>query len=136
MFNGGEDAGGGIGPNEGLGGWVVVVDEGAHIDFELAGRSGRDPVQLLARQCGEAALDLMDPRRQRRGETEMSVRMPSQPASHVQGLAAGVVVHDDVDAKIVRDGAAGALEEVKELPGPLVQVAGTGGRVAGGDVWP
>ena len=136
MFNGGEDVGGGIGPNEGLGGWVVVVDEGAHIDFEMAGRSGRDLLQLLARQFGEAALDLMDPRSQRRGKSGMPVRTPSQPASHFQGLAGGVVVRNDVDAKIVRDGAADILGEVKELPGPVVQVADADGRVADGDVLP
>lgn len=94
MFNGGEDVGGGFGPNEGLGGWVVAVDEGAHIDFEPAGQSEHDLLQLLVRQFGETALDLMEPRHLRRGEAGGPVRTPSQPALHVPGLAGDAVVHE------------------------------------------
>ena len=72
----------------------MVVDEGSHIDFDLAGRSEHGLRQLLMRQFGESALDLMEPRRLRRGEADGSVWTPSQPALHVRGLAGDAVVHE------------------------------------------
>ena len=60
-FDGGEDVVGGFGPLEGFGVFVVLVDEGADVGFELAGRVVHTALQLLARQFGEPAFDLIDP---------------------------------------------------------------------------
>ena len=60
-FDGGEDFVGGLGPSVRLGIGVVGLDEGGDVGLQLADRGVDAALQLLARQLGEPALDLIDP---------------------------------------------------------------------------
>ena len=64
-FDGGEDVVGGLGPFEGLGVFVVRLDEGADVGLELESGAVHAALQLLARELGEPALDLIEPRGRR-----------------------------------------------------------------------
>ena len=102
-FDGGEDVVGGFGPLEGLRVFVVLFDEGADVGFELAGRGVHTALQLLARQFGKPAFDLIDPGSGGRREVDVPVRSSRQPGLDRRGLVSGVVVHDDVDVQPLRD---------------------------------
>ena len=85
-FDGGEDVVGGFGPPEGLGVFVVYFDEGPDIGFELAGGGVHAALQLLARQFGEPAFDLIDP------DPEVGVKWTCQCGRRTsQALAAAVL---------------------------------------------
>ena len=132
-LDGGEDFVGGFGPFEGLWVLVVLVDEGADVSFELAGRTVYPALQLLAGQFGEPALDLIDPGGGCRREVDMPVRPSRQPGLDRRGLVGGVVVHDDVDVEACGNAAVDLLQEVEELPGPVAPVAFADDE-AGGDI--
>ena len=78
-LDGGEDVVGGLRPFEGLGIPVVLFDEGADVGFELPGRGMHAPLELLARQFGEPALHLIDPRGRGRCEMGVMARASRQP---------------------------------------------------------
>ena len=59
-LDGGKDVVGGLGPLEGFGGFLMIIDEGADVGLEL--ESGAVHPQLLAREFGEPTLDLVEPR--------------------------------------------------------------------------
>ena len=59
---------------KGLGSSLCFSMKAPDIGFELAGRGVHAALQLLARQFGEPAFDLIDPRRRRRRKVEMPVR--------------------------------------------------------------
>ena len=89
--------------------------------------------QLLARQCGEPALHLIDPRGGGRGEVDLIVGPPRQPRLDRGGLVGGIVVHDDVDGEPRGDAALNLLQESEELPGAMALVA-LADDEAGGDI--
>ena len=60
-LDGREDSVGGLRPLEGFRGGVVCVDESADVRLQLARRGMHAPAQLLARQFGKPAFDLIDP---------------------------------------------------------------------------
>ena len=90
---------------------IDAIDEGPDVVFELAGRTVHAALQLLARQFGEQAFDLIDPRRRGRRKVGMPVRPPRQPDLHRCGLMGGVVVHDDVDVQPLGDTAVDLFRE-------------------------
>ena len=89
----------------------------------LAGGGVHAALQLLARQFGEPAFDLIDPRRRSRRKVDMPVRPPCQPGFHCRRLVGGVIVHDDVDVQPLGDTAVDLFQEVEKLPGPVAPVA-------------
>jgi hypothetical protein len=60
-FDGGEDFVGGFGPSERLGIGIVPIDEGSDIGFQLSCGGMDATLDLLAREFGKPALDLIDP---------------------------------------------------------------------------
>lgn len=60
-FDCGEDFVGGFGPSEWFGIGIVPVDEGADVGFQLSGGGMDAALDLLAREFGKPALDLIDP---------------------------------------------------------------------------
>ena len=104
---------------KGLRVFVVLFDEGADAGFDLAGRGVHTALQLLARQFGKPAFDLIDPGSGGRREVDVPVRSSRQPGLDRRGLVSGVVVHDDVDVQPLRDTPVDLLQEVEELPGPV-----------------
>ena len=118
-LDGSEDVVGRFGPPEGPGVFVVLFDEGPDIGFELAGGGVHAALQLLARQFGEPAFDLIDPRRRRRRKVDMPVRPPCQPGFDCRRLVGGVIVHVDVDVQPFGDRAVDLFQEVEKLPGPV-----------------
>ena len=57
----GEDLVGGLGPFEGSGILVVVIDEGADVSFQLLDGGVNTALEPLSGELGEPALDLIDP---------------------------------------------------------------------------
>ena len=91
-FDGGEDVVGGFGPLEGLRVFVVLFDEGADVGFELAGRGVHTALQLLARQFGKPAFDLIDRAGGPVQEAEVGVKWMCQCARRAsQALTAAVL---------------------------------------------
>ena len=91
------------------------------------------PAQLLARQFGEPAFDLIDPGGGGRREVDVIVGPPRQPRLDRGGFVGRVVVHDDMDVEVLGDAGINLLEEVEELPGSMPPVA-LADDEAGGDV--
>ena len=71
-------------------------------------------LQLLARQFGKPAFDLIDPRRRSRRKVDMPVRPPCQPGFGCRRLVGGVIVHDDVDVQPLGDAPVDLLQEDRE----------------------
>ena len=111
----------------------MLFDEGADVGLELAGRVVHAALQLLSRQFGEPAFDLVDPESRGRREVDVPVRSPRQPGLDRCGLVSGVIVHDDVDVQLLGDAPVDLLQEVEELPRPVAPVA-LADNAARGDV--
>ena len=86
-------------PLEGCGGRVVRFDEGIDGLAQLPDRGEAGAVERAAREDREPDLDLVEPAGVGRGEVEVNILVPRQPAVAL-GLVGLEVVEDDVDLLI------------------------------------
>ena len=86
----------GFGPDERLGVFIVVLDEGIDVIPELSDRCEGGAVQRLSFQDREPDFHWVEPRGPRRREVEPHVEMTLEPAV-VLGLMSAEVVKDDMD---------------------------------------
>ena len=107
-----------LGPGEWLCCRVVGCNESIDVLLQLGDGGERSAGQRLALENRKPGLDLVEPRRPRRGEMELHVRMPLEPA--VVLLMSVEIVEDDVKLAI-RVGRGNAVHEAEELnpPPPL-----------------
>jgi len=70
-----------LGPGERLGCLTVGSDEGIDMLLQLLDGGEGSAVQRLALEDGKPSLDLIEPRRPRRGEMEMHVGLPLEQRS-------------------------------------------------------
>ena len=105
----------GLGPHERLGIVVVQFEVLADGLFELSGRSMRAAADVVLRQRGEPALDLVEPRRRGRGEVNVESRVAGEPGLDRRRLVGGVVVHDEMDIHLGRNVGFDGAQELQEL---------------------
>ena len=110
-------------PPERLGVLVDGVDVPGGRLLQLGGRSVNPAPDLLLRQIGEEALDLVEPRGRRRGEVNMPARTPGEPVADRLRLVGRVVVHDDVDLEVGRHVGLDVIQELAELRAAVAPVA-------------
>jgi hypothetical protein len=89
----------GFGPGEGLGIFVIGLDEGIDVLPELFDRGEWRVLERVALQDREPDLDLIEPGSTGRGEVEMYVGMTLEPAV-VFRLMGVEIVEDDMDGGI------------------------------------
>ncbi len=106
----------GFGPDEGLGVFIVGLDEMVDVLAQLGDGGERGAAQGLTFQDGEPDLDLIEPGRPGRGEVEMYVLVSREPAV-VLGLVGVEVVKHDVDL-LARIGDDDGVHEGGELDAP------------------
>src|SRR4051795_355087 len=115
MIQLGSDLVGGLGPDEGRGIIVVLVDVAVDGRLQLDDRAEDAAPEPPPGQGGEEALDGVQPRGRGRGEVEGPARVPRQPG-HDLGMRVGaVVVHDRVDELARGDRRLDGVEEAEEL---------------------
>ena len=101
----------------------MLGDEGLDICLQIFDRGVDAPLDFLAGQLGEPALDLVDPGGGCWREMDVVVGASSQPCLYHRRLVCGVVVHDDVDIKAIRDPRVDLFKEIQELLCPMPFVA-------------
>ena len=84
----------GLGPHERLGVDVVGGNECVDVGYQLLARGERGAGQRFGCQDGEPDLDLVQPRRLGRGEVEVHVRVPLQPAIVLRLVGVEIVEND------------------------------------------
>src|ERR1700690_2615310 len=70
---------------------------------------------LLLGQCGEPALDLIEPGCRSRGEVRMKPRTTSQPSAHSGCLVRPIVVHHQMDVQLGWNGFLDGSQELEKL---------------------
>src|ERR1700757_5465489 len=78
--------------------------------------------QLLLREQREPALYQVHPGGADRGEVQVNARALGQPAPNPGRLVGGVVVQDQMDVQVRRNGRLDGVEEFAELDGPMPPV--------------
>jgi hypothetical protein len=114
-FDGGDDAVGIGGPDEGFGVFVGLVDEAVDGGLQLDKGTEDAALQTSLGKLGEEPLDGVEPRRRGRCVVKDKARMPVEPGAHLGVLVGAVVVEDDVDDPADRDGGFDAIEKADEL---------------------
>ena len=104
-----------FGPDEGLGGFVVVFDVAGDFGFEFGDGFEDAASDSPAGDGREEALDGVEPGGRCRREMEDPARMIRQPFPDLGMLVGGVVVDDGVDDLAGRDGALDGVEETDEF---------------------
>ena len=114
-FDGGEDAFGVGGPDEGFGIGVGLGHEA--VDGELQVDDGLEDAALetLACELGEEAFNGIKPGRRGRGEVEGPARVTGQPSAHPRVFVGGIVVDDGMDHFSHRNLRLDRIEEADEL---------------------
>ena len=132
-FDGRQNFLSGLVPAERLRILVDGLDVGNNGPLQVAGRSVNAAADLLVRQLGEEALDLVEPRGRRRGEVNMPAWSPSEPVANHLGLVGRGVVHDDVNLEVARHVGLYVIQEPAELGAAMAPVA-LSDDLAGGNV--
>ena len=96
-FHSGEDAAGIGGPDEGFWIGVCLGDEAIDGGFQIVHRSEDPALEAPTRECGEEALDGVEPGRRGRCEVEGPTAMSGEPLAHLGMFMGGVVIDDSVD---------------------------------------
>ena len=113
-FDGSEDVVGGLDPFEWLGIVIVMTDEVHNVCAQsLDAAIDAAPDLLVGDKC-EEALDLIKPGAAGRREVDMPAWPFGEPVADQRGLVRGVVVHDEMDVKTVRDRGLDLVEELAE----------------------
>jgi hypothetical protein len=114
-FDGGDDLVRISGPDEGLGGVIVLNHEPVDGGLEIDDRDEGASLQAAVCELGEEALDSIEPRTGRRREVEGEAFVPSEPLPHLGMLVGGVVVEDHVDGLCSGNLGLDGVEEADEL---------------------
>src|SRR3954471_13594456 len=114
-LDGGEDAFGVGGPDEGFGIGVGLGHEA--VDGELQVDDGLEDAALetLACELGEETFNGVKPGRRGRGEVEGPARVTGQPSAHPRVFVGGIVVDDGMDHFSHRNLRLDRIEEANEL---------------------
>ena len=132
-LDGGEDVVGRLGPSEGFGIGVVLIDEGGDVGFQVGDAAMDAAAYLLVGDQGEEPLDLVEPGRAGRGQVDVPAGPLGEPGTDHRGLVGGVVVHDQVDIEVLGHVGLDLVEELEELRCPVAGEA-LADHLAGGDV--
>ena len=89
------------------------------------------PLQLFTRELCKPALYLIDPRCGCWCEVHMVMWVPRQPGLDFLCFVSGVVIHDNVDIKVVCHAQIDLLQESQKLPRPMTLVALTDDETCG-----
>ena len=102
--DGGEDAVGVGGPDEGLGIVVGLVDEAVDGGLEVDDGAEHAASEPAPGQLGEEALDAVEPGRRGGREVKNEPGVALQPIHDLGMLVGGIVVEDDMDGLARRKG--------------------------------
>ena len=105
----------GFGPNEGLRIGVMRIDKFANRRLQLGHAAVDAAPQLFVGERSEPALDQVQPRAVRRREVDVEARPLREPISNHRRLVGAVVVHDQMDVEVPRDGGIDGVQELPEL---------------------
>ena len=119
----GDDGFGQSRPDEWLGVFVSPIDVvGDGLD-ELSDAGDGEAFELPSREFTEEALNEIQPRGGGRGEVELHSRVFLEPYPNSRMLVRGVVVENDVDVELGRDGPLDLTEESQEFLMPMARHA-------------
>ena len=125
----------GFGPDEGLGVFIVGLDEVVDVLAELLDRDEGSAFQRLSLQDREPDFHLVKPGSARRREVEAHIWVPLEPTV-VARLVGTEVIEHDVDGR-VRPSGDDAVHEVEELDAPAAFLVRrhhlAGGHLEGGE---
>lgn len=96
-----EDLVGGLGPDEGLGVSVPLVDPAAQVSFEFDHAAMGRAAQFAVGQFGEPALDQVEPGGAGGGEVQVEPGMAQQPVLDRWGFVGGIDAPMDVKPQLV-----------------------------------
>ena len=96
-FDGGDDFVGVLGPGEGFGVGIDVVEKAVDGIFELLKGSEYAPFEPPLSKGGKQAFNSVQPGGRRRGKVEHEARMFGDPFHNLGMLVGSVVVEDDMD---------------------------------------
>ena len=111
----GEDGFGGLGPDEGFGVFVMLMDVTVDGGLEIDDRVEYAALQAAACERREEALDSVDPRTGFGREVEHPARMAGEPGPDLGVPVGAIVIDDGMDHLAGRDGALDRIEEADEL---------------------
>jgi len=110
-----DDAGGGGGPDEGLGVGVMIVEVVVDGGLEVDDRAEDTAFEAPAAHRREEAFDGVEPRSRGGREVEDPAWVSGEPGLHLGMLVDGVIVQDDVDHLAGRNCALDGVEEADEF---------------------
>ena len=119
-----EDFTGGLGPDEGLGIGIVVVEVIHDGGLELGDAREGAASNAVAGDLGEEALDHVEPGSGGRREVEMETRMGPEPTLHGRGFMGGVVVDHEMEVQTLRGLLIDQPQKAQELAMPVARQAG------------
>ena len=106
-------------------------DEVHDVSFQFPDRCMDAALQLFAREFSKPALYLIDPRCGCWCEVHMVMWPPRQPGLDLLCFVRGVVIHDNVDIKVVCHAQIDLLQESQKLLRPMTFVALTDDETCG-----
>ena len=118
-FDSGDDAIGTGGPDEGLGAVIVLIEIAVDSGFEIADGAEDAALEAALGQCGEEALDCIQPGAGGGDEVESEAAMPRKPCHDLGMLMGGIVIEDEVDSRLDRYGGIDSLQKSNELLMPV-----------------
>jgi hypothetical protein len=119
--DGGDDFVGIGDPLEGFGLSVVVVEEAVNGGLKVDDGAEDAALDPALAQCGEEALDGVEPRGRGGREVESPARMTRQPFSHLRMLVGGIVVEHGVNGLAGGNLALDGVGETDELLMPVAR---------------
>lgn len=114
-LDGGDDAAGVGGPDEGFGIIVGLVDKAVDGGLEVGDGAEHAALESAPGKLGEEALDGVQPGAGGGGEMEGPAPMAVQPGADLRMFVGGVVVENGVDGLAGRNGALDGAEEADEF---------------------
>ena len=116
---------------------IVVLDERFDLLDQIADASERASPNRALRDDVEPDLDLIEPRRVRWRVVDVKARSGREPTSNALVLVGRVVVYDEMNVQLLRDGRIDVTKELEELLVPMTRLAlrqhATRGDVEGGE---
>ena len=113
--DGGDDAVGIGGPDEGLWIGILLGNEAVDCSLEVDQRMEGAAPEAATGELGKEALDRVKPRARRRREVEGEALVPIEPLAHLRMLMRTIVVEDHVDPLPRRNLPLDHIEEADEL---------------------
>ncbi len=113
-FDSGDDAIGTGGPDEGLGILIVLIKIAVDSGLEIADGTEDATLETALGECGEEALDRIQPGAGGGDEVESEALVPCKPCHHLGMLMGGIVIEDEVDGRLGRYGGIDRFEKSLE----------------------